>query len=145
MADVSDTTANHSETPNGSIKTTDARPDIVPGMMSCAKCNFVLTRTTFYMGNGTTGPGDNKTEPCPNGCGPLWPLTWRRMAEDSIKQCEASLELTRDAEAEIEHLLLIIAWCRPRLRMGEYRTRLDGWLAAPRSTPHEPKGAETHG
>lgn len=36
-------------------------------------------------------------------------------------------------EDEIKHLRLIIAWCRPRLRMGEYRTRLDGWLAAPRA------------
>lgn len=48
----------------------------IPGTLRCAKCNFRLQKTYLYMQSGTTGPGDNKTEPCPNGCGPLWPVTW---------------------------------------------------------------------
>jgi hypothetical protein len=58
---------------------------LVPGVMHCAKCNFSLTRINIYVGNGATGPGDNKTEPCPNGCGPLWPVTWEQEARDGWK------------------------------------------------------------
>lgn len=54
----------------------------VPGKIYCAKCNFSLLRTNLYMGSGTTGPGDSKTEPCPNGCGPLWPVTWEKEARE---------------------------------------------------------------
>jgi hypothetical protein len=58
----------------------DAR--LVPGVMRCAKCAFQLVRTTLYMSSGTTGPGNSKTEPCPNGCGPLWPVTWKDRANE---------------------------------------------------------------
>lgn len=53
----------------------ERRPDLVPGKMRCAKCKFGLTRVTLYTGNGAVGAGGNETEPCPNGCGPLWPVT----------------------------------------------------------------------
>lgn len=55
-------------------------PDVMPGVMHCAKCQFVLIRTNLYLGNDTAGPGGNETERCPNGCGPLWPMTWRQEA-----------------------------------------------------------------
>ncbi|WP_024529642.1 hypothetical protein [Serratia fonticola] len=58
---------------------------LVPGVLHCAKCQFQLTKTNLYMATGTTGPGDNKTEPCPNGCGPLWPVTWKQWAIDELK------------------------------------------------------------
>lgn len=60
----------------------------VPGVMHCAKCNFRLVRTNFYAANGAISAGDNKTEPCPNGCGPLWPVTW----EQEARECWARLE-----------------------------------------------------
>jgi len=63
-----------------------------PGEMYCAKCNFGLIRTNLYIGSGTTGPGDNSTEPCPNGCGPLWPVTWEKTARDSWKVAEEIAE-----------------------------------------------------
>lgn len=53
----------------------------VPGMMRCAKCAFVLTRVNLHVNHGTTSAGDNATEPCPNGCGPLWPMTWQDYAD----------------------------------------------------------------
>lgn len=65
-----------------------AARDVVPGLMHCAKCKFQLVRTNLYFSNGTTGPGDNKTEPCPNGCGPLWPVTWKEDALDSRKKLD---------------------------------------------------------
>ncbi len=61
---------------------------LVPGVMHCARCDFQLTRTTLYVNSGMTGPGDSKTEPCPNGCGPLWPVTWESYAKDGWDMAE---------------------------------------------------------
>lgn len=78
---------------------------IVPGMMYCAKCKFVLTRTNLYVNSGTTGSGDNKTEPCPNGCGPLWPYTWKQMAESYGERLEQQFEEIQSLkEAARQHL-----------------------------------------
>lgn len=65
---------------------------IVPGSMKCAKCSFGLMRVNLYVRNGTTGPGDNATEPCPNGCGPLWPETWEQAAHDAMKSAQKAFE-----------------------------------------------------
>lgn len=54
------------------------RTDIVPGVMHCAKCKFQLNRVTLSPQGAFAG--DNNTEPCPNGCGPLWPVTWEQEA-----------------------------------------------------------------
>ena len=64
------------------------RADLVPGIVRCAKCAFQLARTTLYMGSGTVGAGDSKTEPCPNGCGPLWPVTWETWAREGWAEAE---------------------------------------------------------
>jgi len=53
---------------------------IVPGVLRCAKCDYELMKTNLYFNSGTVGPGDSETEPCPNGCGPLWPVTWHAWA-----------------------------------------------------------------
>ena len=50
---------------------------LLPGVMRCAKCDFRLLRTTLNLRSGTATAGGSKTEPCPNGCGPLWPVTER--------------------------------------------------------------------
>ena len=55
-----------------------ARPDIVPGTLRCSRCQFRLVRNTVVP-TGQIAEGANTTEPCPNGCGPLWPVTWREM------------------------------------------------------------------
>lgn len=60
----------------------------VPGVMHCAKCKFRVVRTNLYVRSGATGPGDNKTEPCPNGCGPLWPVTWEQEAREAMQRLE---------------------------------------------------------
>ncbi|MGL6223881.1 MAG: hypothetical protein ACRC6L_09895 [Steroidobacteraceae bacterium] len=64
------------------------RADLVPGVMRCAKCNFQVHRVVLYMGNGAVGAGDSKTEPCPNGCGPLWPVTWAQWATEAHEYAE---------------------------------------------------------
>lgn len=46
---------------------------LVPGVVYCPKCNFEWS-----------GADENTTEPCPNGCGPLWPRTWEQYALEAI-------------------------------------------------------------
>lgn len=75
-----------------------AQPDLVPGVVRCAKCAFQLQRTNLYMGDGTTGPGSSETEPCPNGCGPLWPVTWKQWAEEGWKTAGRFFEESRTAQ-----------------------------------------------
>ncbi len=74
----------------------------IPGVMHCAKCKFQLTKRVLCMGSGTIGAGDNKTEPCPNGCGPLWPVTWKQ-ADDENQEiigrlCDENRELRADLQ-----------------------------------------------
>lgn len=64
----------------------------VPGVLRCARCNYVLTRSKLCPRNGTIGPGTSETEPCPNGCGPLWPMTWEQWAREAVATSERFLE-----------------------------------------------------
>ena len=73
------------------------RPDLVPGVVRCAKCSFQLHRTNLHMSNGTTSAGNSETEPCPNGCGPLWPVTWKQWAEEA---CAIAERFSNEAQAE---------------------------------------------
>lgn len=75
-----------------------AAGNLVPGQMHCARCKFQLTRVNLYVGNGSVGAGDSKTEPCPNGCGPLWPVTWEQAARDAWAAGEALFERAKEAE-----------------------------------------------
>lgn len=86
-------TANHSENSldmvaNSAPAAVDGAPELVPGVVRCAKCKFQLVRTNLYLNSGTTGPGDSKTEPCPNGCGPLWQVTMKQWAEEGWARAE---------------------------------------------------------
>jgi hypothetical protein len=73
------------------------------GEMRCAKCKFKLFRRTLYVKSGAIGPGTNETEPCPNGCGPLWPVTWKEAAwemGDRLEAMFAELQAARATLAE---------------------------------------------
>lgn len=74
--------------PGGRVRLGDKRSDLVPGIVRCAKCSFQLHRTNLYLQSGTVGAGDSKTEPCPNGCGPLWPVTWETWAREGWAEAE---------------------------------------------------------
>lgn len=59
----------------------------VPGQWRCAKCRFVLQRTTIDMARGQIGVSEsdrNRPEPCPNGCGPLWRVSERDAGNEAI-------------------------------------------------------------
>jgi hypothetical protein len=73
---------------------------LVPGVLRCAKCSFQLAKTNLYMASGTTGPGDNKTEPCPNGCGPLWPVTWEQWSREIGVQLDRYFDEAKELKGE---------------------------------------------
>ncbi|EPX4354892.1 hypothetical protein ACW0PU_005178, partial [Escherichia coli] len=57
------------------------------------------------MAAGTITAGDSKTEPCPNGCGPLWPVTWKEQAlqmRDDSEQWFIELQQAKNRIAELE-------------------------------------------
>ena len=62
------------------------RDAILPGVMRCADCGFTLNRVSLNFGNGTVTAGSNEIAPCPNGCGPLHPDTWKRSREELCAQ-----------------------------------------------------------
>ncbi len=77
------------------------RDDLVPGKLRCAKCNFSLLRTVLNVSTGNACAGDNKTEACPNGCGPLWPMTWEQEAREGYKLLDNLFERAKAAEDAI--------------------------------------------
>lgn len=79
--------------------------NIAPGILRCAKCSFVLTKNTINMSAGTITAGNSKSEPCPNGCGPLWPVTWKEhalKARDDSEQWFEDLQVAKARIAELE-------------------------------------------
>lgn len=77
---------------------------IAPGIMRCAGCGFVLTKNNINMAAGTITAGDSKTEPCPNGCGPLWPVTWKEQALQMRDDSESWFLELQDAKKHIAEL-----------------------------------------
>lgn len=80
---------------------------IAPGVMRCAGCGFVLTKNNINMAAGTITAGDSQTEPCPNGCGPLWPVTWREQAiqiRDDSEKWFLELQDAKKRIAELEEI-----------------------------------------
>ena len=77
---------------------------LVPGVLRCAKCHFQLTKKILCMRSGTVGSGDSKTEPCPNGCGPLWPVTWQQWATEMDEQAGKYFDGLKEAERRIAEL-----------------------------------------
>lgn len=81
----------------------------VPGILRCAKCEFQLVRSILSASTGDVRPGTSETEPCPNGCGPLWPVTWKQHAiaiDESWKAYVANLSVTRQSVREPTETML---------------------------------------
>jgi hypothetical protein len=83
------------------------KSDVVPGVMHCARCKFRLQRVNLYVNVGAVGAGDNDTEPCPNGCGPLWPVTWEQEAREGYKLAEDLFERAKRAEDALRELVAL--------------------------------------
>ncbi|HEL5401698.1 TPA: hypothetical protein UOJ25_001812 [Stenotrophomonas maltophilia] len=93
--------------------------DLVPGIVRCAKCSFQLHRTNLYLQSGTVGAGDSQTEPCPNGCGPLWPVTWETWAREGWAEVERlhleRADLSNQHSPTLTEIGIFLKKCDPRL------------------------------
>lgn len=93
-------------------------PDLAPGVMRCARCKFRLNRINLNVNVGIVTAGNNKTEPCPNGCGPLWPVTWKQEAEEAMTVAEGLCDRVVAAEKELADLRARLG---PRTRNTQVR------------------------
>lgn len=100
------------------------RAELVPGVMHCAKCKFQLNRVTLCVSDGNAYAGNNKTEPCPNGCGPLWPVTWEQEAKNCWKALEEMHERLMAAAAPQPSPTAQAAESVPAIQ-GEMNVQLD--------------------
>lgn len=53
---------------------------VAPGILRCTECSFVLTKNIISVTADTITTVESESEPCPNGCGQLQPVTWKAMA-----------------------------------------------------------------
>lgn len=82
-----------------------SRPQgMVPGVMRCAKCNFQLTCVTLSLSDGNAYAGDNRTELCPNECGPLRPISWEQFAWQMQNSAETMGDRAIAAEKKLDAL-----------------------------------------
>jgi hypothetical protein len=125
----------------------EAAKILAPGVMHCARCKFKLIRNTLNMGSGTVTAGDSKTEPCPNGCGPLWPVTWEQEARDAYQTAEDMFNRLQAAETvgrpiatapKGEEILLFATKHRAHWFMGDWgrfnrhnQPRITHWAPLP--------------
>lgn len=82
----------------------DGRQDLAPGQMRCPRCNFRLIRSALNTKTGAISDGSSQSEPCPNGCGPLWPVTWREEAQDLAHVAHTANERTSAAKRKVQVL-----------------------------------------
>jgi hypothetical protein len=69
----------------------------VPGQRRCAKCGFVLVTATIHYPSGGMS-ADLKPKDCANGCGPMWLVTERQAANESIDREDKLRALIKQAE-----------------------------------------------
>jgi hypothetical protein len=66
-----------------------ARKVFVPGVRRCAKCSLRLVTTTLHVADGSMS-ANNAPQDCPNGCGPLWPVTEREAGNELCERLDAA-------------------------------------------------------
>lgn len=53
---------------------------IAPDILRCSECSFVQTKNIISVTADTITTVESESELCPNGCGPLQPVTWKALA-----------------------------------------------------------------
>lgn len=53
---------------------------IAPGILRCTECSFVQTKNIISVTADIITTVESESEPCPNGCGQLQPVTWKALA-----------------------------------------------------------------
>ncbi len=73
-----------------------------PGVMRCAKCEFQLLKSVINMSSGSVTPGNSDPEKCPNGCGPLWRVSWEEYANQHYEAAEKYFLEAKELRERIE-------------------------------------------
>lgn len=129
--------------------------NVVPGQMSCAKCKCSIQRAVLNAQTGETYAGETQPTPCPNGCGPMWPVTWEQEAREARDLCSDLFERLHKARQENYEQLLQdvrthgpeavnkVVPLRPVPEQVPYpqSTRL---VVLPATGPHNPDSVELH-
>ncbi|MFS7186030.1 hypothetical protein AB6848_11215 [Serratia proteamaculans] len=115
---------------------------LVPGALRCAKCQFQLTKTIICMKSGTTSAGNNKTEPCPNGCGPLWPVTWKQWAKEMDEQAGRYFDELKAAEAKLATPVQLPEGLAQKIKVTGYYEALNEMMDCVRAAGFTVEGDE---
>lgn len=78
---------------------------IASGILRCSECSFVQTKNIISVTADTITTGNSESEPCPNGCGQLQPVTWKALAIQlmfTTKQGVSDLLEAKKRIAELE-------------------------------------------
>lgn len=101
----------------------------IPGVFKCAKCSFVVVKSTMNMQSGTITANDKKGEKCPNDGAPLWRVTYKdqyaEMMEISERICDEKATLTAENE-RLREALIILRDLPIKDKKGPNTIHLDG-------------------
>ncbi|MDK1885855.1 hypothetical protein MKR03_06745 [Klebsiella sp. K5-210] len=78
---------------------------VAPGILRCTECSFVQTKNIISLTVDTITTVESESEPCPNGCGQLQPITWKALAIQlmfTTKQGLSDLLEAKNRIAELE-------------------------------------------
>lgn len=78
---------------------------VAPGILRCSECSFVQTKNIISVTADTITTVESESEPCPNGCGQLQPVTWKALAIQlmfTTKQGLSDLLEAKNRIAELE-------------------------------------------
>ena len=78
---------------------------VAPGILRCTECSFVQTKNIISVTADTITTVESESEPCPNGCGQLQPVTWKALAIQlmfTTKQGLSDLLEAKNRIAELE-------------------------------------------
>jgi hypothetical protein len=79
----------------------------VPGVSRCNECKFELTNMVLCATTGNVGVGQRKAENCPNGCGPLAPVTWEQEARKCWGRMEEMFDEGHRVRKALEELVAV--------------------------------------
>lgn len=87
----------------------------VPGVMRCPKCGFQCIKSVINLAAGSITAGNSDPEKCPNGCGPLWRMSWEDYANQHILAAEEAFLESKELRARIEKLQQKLSELQDRL------------------------------
>jgi len=94
-----------------------------PGILRCTECSYVLTKNIISVTADTITTVKSEPEPCPNGCGPLQPVTWKALAIQLMATTKQGVSDLLEANRRIAELEPIRAAAEKLVRCkGRYHS-----------------------